>query len=124
MLPLEIKQSNIPHAGQGLFATSEIKDGQLIITYSGVIRTHLSLRSNSDSLFILGCMTSAKDSEGPLEIMIEPRMKLNGARFANCGKKPFSSNASSILGLCRHPEKNFVEIIVYLYSTSFIAPGS
>ncbi len=58
-----IKSSTLPSAGKGneimyigMFATKDIQEGQIIITYCGVYRTHKSADYRNDSLFTIGCL--------------------------------------------------------------------
>lgn len=94
----------------------------MIITYSGVVRTHYSADPRNNSLFILGNLTSSLDNWPPLEVLLEPTIKLNAGRFINCGISENKNNASSILGLLIN-SKGQTEICIYIYANRNIHIG-
>jgi SET domain-containing protein len=76
---LSIEESIIEGAGFGVMATKKIKKGELIMTYTGVIKPHYEVSAKNDSIFDIGVL----DTPEQMMLMIDPLDQGNAGRFIN-----------------------------------------
>lgn len=80
LLPVKVHSSNIPNAGDGLFATKKIAPNTLMGVYCGVVGTHRDSNANSDSLFELGWF---RERSNWIPLVVDGQISNDGTRFVN-----------------------------------------
>jgi len=111
---MEIRLSTVKGAGKGVFASVDIEQNTLIMSYIGTVSTNLSCDLTSDSNFHLGWFTTNKVSK---ELIINTDRSCNAARFINNWDKDHPENCTPVIGVADK------ELTVVLVATKQIKKG-